>query len=63
MNPLRPSPTVNEMRRVAHYMMETLGLFAAGGALLAHAQRLEAAQIDEQRRLKGGKDAPAVYQR
>lgn len=34
-------PTIDEMRRVAHYMADILNLHSAAGKLLARAQYLE----------------------
>lgn len=38
--PDRP-PTIEEMRRVGHYLAETMGLHSAAGKLLAKADQLE----------------------
>jgi hypothetical protein len=35
------APTINEMRCVANYMAETMGLHSAAGKLLAKADKLE----------------------
>lgn len=35
------APTIDEMRRVAHYMAETMGLHSAAGKLVEKADKLE----------------------
>jgi hypothetical protein len=35
------APTIEEMRRVAHYLAETMGLHSTAGKLLAKADMLE----------------------
>jgi pantoate kinase len=38
---LERQPTIEEMRRVARYMAETMGLHSAAGKLFAKADQLE----------------------
>ncbi len=35
------NPTIDEMRRVAFYMRQTMGLYSAAGKLMAKADKLE----------------------
>ena len=41
MSELERPPTIEEMRRVAHYMAESMGLHSAAGKLFAKANKLE----------------------
>ena len=41
MRELPKPPTIDEMRRVAHYLSETMGLHSAAGKLMAKADYLE----------------------